>query len=493
MTPALLRITGVSKRFGAVQALDDVQLELRGGEVHAVFGANGAGKSVLVKILCGIYPADSATITVNGTAITVGSAREAREHGLFIVHQTPGADPRLTVADYLMLGQEPTRHGLVDRQQLRRSAEARLTAIGAHLATEALLGSLSRGQHLMLEIARAVADHARFMVLDEPTASVSILEAQALLRVVDRLRRAGIAVLIITHRLDEIWGLADRITVLRAGRLVSTVRAADATVDQITTDMLGHEVSHHVTHENREAGPVVLAGIGLTDGAAFGPVDVDLRAGEIVGMVGEGAATVARMLTGLQRMRGGSLLLDGVPVRVRGLRDSVRCGIGVMPDNREEQASAVRLAEEPAAVLTGMDAVRAAVEERLATVRQAVKIDIPVLRRPSSELRENIPALLEGNRQAVTLARWGELDPRVLVLVEPTRGVDVGARQRMHRELVELRRRGAAILLVSADLDEVLGLSDRIVVLRSGRVAAEIPRADATRGNVMECVSGGAT
>ncbi|MBB5639845.1 sugar ABC transporter ATP-binding protein [Cryobacterium roopkundense] len=490
MTPAILSLTGVSKRFGSVQALDDAHLDLRAGEVHAVVGANGAGKSVLVKILCGVYPADSATLTLNGTVVSIGSAREAGLLGLAIIHQTPGTDPRLTVADYLMLGQEPTRRGLIDRQQLRRSAAERLAVIGAVLPTDAPLGSLGRGQHLLLEIARAVADHARVVVLDEPTASVSIDEAQTMLRVIDALRRSGIAVVVITHRLDEIWRLADRITVLRAGRVVRNGRVSETSVEQVTTDMLGHEVSRAVAAEPVVTGPVVLAGEALTDGSGFGPISLDLRAGEIVAVVGGGAATLAGLLTGVRRVRGGRLLRGGMPIRLRGLRDAVRHGIGVMPESREQQALAVRLAEEPPVVLTGMDAVRAAVEERLASVRQAVKTDIPVLRRAPWELREDIPALVEGNRQSVTLARWGELAPPVLVLVEPTRGVDVGARQRMHRELAELRRGGTAILLVSTDLEEVLGLSDRILVVRSGSVVAELSRADATPQNVTEHVAG---
>lgn len=489
MTSALLRLRGVSKRFGTVQALNDVHVDLHAGEVQALLGANGAGKSVLAKILGGIYPADSAEITLNGSLVTIGSAREARLHGLALIQHTPGTDPRLTVAEYLMQGQEPTRHGLVDRQQLRSSAEERLAAIGVPVPAHAPLGSLGRGQRLLLDVARAVADHARVVVFDEPTASVSILEAREVLRVIDGLRGSGVAVVVITHRLEEVWGLADRITVLRAGRRVSTTRAVDATVEQVTTDMLGHEVPPGVSQENREAGPVVLAGTGLTDGAGVGPIDIELRAGEIVGVVGEEAAAIAGMLSGQRRVRAGRLLLDGTPVRLRSLHDAVRLGIGVMPEDREEQALAVSLAEQPVQ-LTGMDTVRAAVEERLATVRNVVKTDIPALRRPSSQLRENIPALLRGNVQAVTLARWGELDPRLLVLVEPTRGADVGARQRMHRELAELRRRGAAILLVSADLEEVLRMSDRLLVVRSGRVVAEMSRAEATRQNVTAWLAG---
>lgn len=484
-------VRGVSKRFGGVQALTDVHLEIAPGQVHALVGENGAGKSTLIKILSGVHRPDSGEILVNGQPLPPGDVRAAEAAGIAVMHQESTAFPHLSAADNLFVGREPRRAGglLLDRARMARETRALLDRLGEPIEPLRPVGELSIAQRQMVGIARALSRQSRLLIMDEPTASLSARETENLFRVIRQLRADGVSILYVSHRLDEVFALCDHVSVLRDGRPVATRPIGQITRGELIRLMVGRAVSEVMmaADETHEPGPVVLAVQNLT-GARFRDVSLTVRAGEIVGLaglVGAGRSEVARAIFGIDRYDGGSVVVGGKTLPPGSLRAALAQGVALVPEDRQHQGLVL-----PFSVGANL---ALAVQRRLAwrgflspqreaELAERLTRDLQVR---AASIAVPAETLSGGNQQKLVVGKWLATNPRVLILDEPTRGVDVGAKAEVYRLIRELAREGLATLVISSDLPEVLTLSDRILVMREGMIAGELPRAEATQEKIL--------
>jgi ABC-type sugar transport system ATPase subunit len=475
----LLSLRGVTKRYGGVMALAGVDFDLRAGEIHALLGENGAGKSTLIKVLGGVERADAGAIAIDGHPVEIRDTAGADRLGIRLIHQELALAPNLSVAENILLGREMTRLGmLIDRRRLDAAAEALIAELDMPEigSVRALVGGLSIAQRQLVEIARVLAVRARILVLDEPTASLSQHEAETLMARLRRLREQGVGIIYISHRLEEIRRLADRITVLRDGRNVGTRDARGGNPDELVRLMVGRDVATTPQRPDWKPGPVILAVEDLHNDRVHG-VTFELRAGEVLGLaglVGSGRSALARALCGLDGIRSGRIRVDGRPIAPRSPGEARAAGIVLVPEDRKGQGLVMTgsLAYNLALPWTRdwIRGVRVDRRRRAAIVERAIgrfgiKADHP---------DQSVGSLSGGNQQKVVVARWMEHPPRVLILDEPTRGVDVKARSEMYAILRDLVVQGIAVLLISSDLPEVIGLSHRLVLYRDGRILREI-------------------
>ncbi|MFC4018672.1 sugar ABC transporter ATP-binding protein [Micromonospora sp. GCM10011542] len=486
--PVVLGMYGISKRFFGVTVLDDVLLECRAGEIHAVMGENGAGKSTLMKILVGVHQPDAGRIELDGAPVAFQHPRQALAAGVSIVHQELNLLPERTVAENIFLGREPRRRFGVDRAAMDQAATRLLASLGAEdvISPRSLVGRLPVAQQQLVEIAKALSFQPRVLVLDEPTAALSPHEVDALFDRIRRLRADGLTVLYISHRLREVFDLTDRITVLKDGRRVDTVDTAEVDTRRLVHLMVGRELDHYYPPRATpdRIGSVRLAVRGAGAGI-LRDIDLDLRAGEIVGLAGlagSGRTELARLLFGATRMAGGSLTVDGRERRLRSPRHAIRCGIGLLTEDRKSEGLVLQLSVRDNSLL----AVRSL--GRGATRRVGLGALLDRVRLRGGTDRE-VRYLSGGNQQKVVLARWLATGAKVLIFDEPTRGIDVGAKASIHELMRELADAGAAILMISSELPEVIGMADRIVVLRHGTVAGELP-AGASEAEIMLLATG---
>ncbi|MFF7260490.1 sugar ABC transporter ATP-binding protein [Streptomyces sp. NPDC008159] len=485
----LLALRGIGKSFLGVRVLDGVDLQVRPGEVHAVVGENGAGKSTLMKVVSGVHQPDEGTIEFAGAPRTFRSPREAQQAGIGIVHQELALLPERTVAENVWLGREPLRRGLVDREAMLNRTAGLLASIGeGSLPPDTRVGRLGVAQQQVVEIVKALALDARLLIMDEPTAALADHEVDQLYALVRRLQEHGMGVLYVSHRLKEVFDLSSRITVLKDGRAVATSDTADTSADRLVRHMVGRELSSYYPDraKPRELGPVRLTVRGGGNRKLRG-IDLRLRAGEVLGvggLQGSGRSALARALFGAVPFSTGEVAVDGTPVLLRSPRAAMRAGIAYVSEDRKgegivaEQSvldnallavravSAVRAVRAVSALRPG----RAGRGARTARVRELLAAVELRAAREDQEIR----FLSGGNQQKVVLARWLALAPGILLFDEPTRGIDVGARSAIHDLVRRLARDGAAVLMVSSELPELLGMSDRIIVMRDGRIAGEL-------------------
>jgi ribose transport system ATP-binding protein len=484
----LLRLESVTKSFGATLALNNVHFDLRAGEVHALMGENGAGKSTLMKILAGDVQRDAGKVLLDGQEIEIRSPRDARAHGIAIIHQELNTVPAMTVADNLALGLEPvTRFGRLDRKKVLESAREKLALIGANIDPRRSLGSLSVGMQQMVEIARAVSEDARVLVLDEPTAALSRAEAEHLYQIIEQMRSAGVGLIYISHRMEEVWQLADRVTVLRDGTYIGTGEMTKITPSDVVRMMVGRPVAELYDHPPRTPGPVILDVAGLS-GDEIGPVDFQVRAGEVVcmaGLIGSGRTEVGRLLFGADPRTGGTVRIEGRPSQPADPYAAIADGIGMVPENRKEQGLFLGHSVEDNIAISSLNRFVTAGVVRRRKVRDAVRDQMQRLRLRLSALNLPVKALSGGNQQKAALARWLMRNSKVLILDEPTRGVDIGAKQEIYEVIHELAQAGKAILVISSDLPEAIGISDRLLVMRGGRIVQELQSATTTEEEVM--------
>ena len=494
--PQLLRAEGLSKSYAGVQALRDVSLDLQSGEVQAIVGENGAGKSTLIKILTGAVQPDTGTLAIEGHITEHLGPLAARQRGIAVVYQQPTLFPHLTVAENLALGLErglPWRR--IDWTARRRMARDLLARAGAAIDPDRPASELSMAEQQLIEIARALGSNARIVIMDEPTAALAAHDVERLKAAVRGLRGRGAGVLYISHRLEEVFELADRITILRDGRRVDT-RAASA-IDRATLIalMVGREMSAVYPHEShvqpREV--ITLSRLSCRRGGVR-DVTLGVRAGEIVGLaglVGAGRTELARVLFGLTPADTGEIRIDGAPVQIRSPRDAIAHGVAYVPEDRRRHGVVGALPIRTNVTLASLHTLRRRLavldtaREREAAGRYVRDLDI---RPPTIEIP--VASLSGGNQQKVALARWLLTRPRVLILDEPTQGVDIGAKAEVHREMDRLAREGVAILMISSDLQEVLAMSDRVVVMRLGRVAGTVERRDLAPERVLRLALG---
>lgn len=492
----LLRLQDVSKRFGATHALDGVSFDLQPGEVHALMGENGAGKSTLMKILAGNIQRDAGSIEIDGRSIEIASPRDAGANGIAIIHQELNTVPAMTVAENLALGREPrTRFGVLDRKRMIADAREKLARIHSSIDPTRSLGSLSVGMQQMVEIARAVSENARILVLDEPTAALSRAEAQELYRLIGQMREAGVGMIYISHRMEEIWQLADRVTVLRDGRYVGTGAMGEIGPQDVVRMMVGRQMADLYHHEPRDPGAVVLEVSDLA-GGVVGPASFSVRAGEVVamaGLIGSGRTEIARLLFGADPRSGGSVRVEGRESRPGDPFEAVGDGFGMVPENRKEQGLFLDHSVERNIAISSLDRFVSLGVVREKEARSAVRAQMERLRLRLSALDLPVRALSGGNQQKAALARWLLRDSKVLILDEPTRGVDIGAKREIYELIDALARAGKAVLVISSDLPEAIGISDRLLVMRNGRIVSEMPSRQATEESVMSFATGTAS
>ncbi len=489
---ALLALRGISKSFLGVGVLHEVDLDVAAGEVHAVVGENGAGKSTLMKIVSGGYAPDAGTITLAGQPQVFGSPRDAQRAGVGIIHQEFNLLPERTVAENVYLGHEPVRRGLVDRRQMLAATRRLLATIGeTTLPADAPVGRLSVAQQQVVEIVKALALDARLIIMDEPTAALADHEVALLYRLVRRLQEQGIGILYVSHRLTEVFDLSSRITVLKDGRRVTTVPTADTTADELVRHMVGRELSHYYPPR---ATPQDIGEVRLTVRAGgnrkLRDIDLTLRAGEVLGvggLQGSGRSALARALFGVAPFTAGEVVVDGTPTRLRSPRTAMRAGVAYVSEDRKGEGIVARQSVLDNALLASraVFALRTGRAARTVRVREL----LAAVEVRSAGDQQEIRYLSGGNQQKVVLARWLAVNPRILLFDEPTRGIDGGAKSAIHDLLRRLARDGAAVLMISSDLPELLGMSDRMIVMRDGRIAGELP-AGATEEDVVALAVG---
>ncbi|MFF0174309.1 sugar ABC transporter ATP-binding protein [Micromonospora profundi] len=488
----LLALRGIGKSFLGVRVLDGVDLDVAPGEVHAVVGENGAGKSTLMKIVSGAYAPDEGAVEFDGQARAFRGPRDAQRAGVGIIHQEFNLLPERTVAENVYLGHEPTRRGLVDRREMLDRTRRLLASIGeTTLPADAPVGRLGVAQQQVVEIAKALALDARLLIMDEPTAALADHEVELLYGLVRRLQERGIGLLYVSHRLTEVFDLSSRITVLKDGRRVTTVDTAATTADELVRHMVGRELSSYYP---ARAAPEDVGEVRLTVRDAgnrkLRGVTLDLRAGEVLGvggLQGSGRSALARALFGVAPFTSGEVTLDGRPVRLRSARAAMRAGIAYVTEDRKGEGIVARQSVLDNALL----ASRAVFATRSGRAARTIKVRelLAAVQVRSAGDDQEIRFLSGGNQQKVVLARWLAIDPRILLFDEPTRGIDVGAKSAIHDLVRSLARDGAAVLMISSELPELLGMSDRIIVLRDGRVAGELP-AGATEEDVVALAVG---
>ena len=490
---ARAELIGISKRFGATQALSDVSIRLLPGEIHALVGENGAGKSTLVKLLAGVHHPDEGEILLDGRPTVVHGPAHSRSLGIAVVHQEPSLFPDLSVAENVFMGEAPKgRLGSIRWGAMRRQARELFGELGVEFDVTASVRGISMADQQLIEIARALSIDAGLLILDEPTASLSIHEVDRLFTIVRHTRDRGVAVLFVSHRLEEVFALCERATVLRDGRHVITAPTSELTTASLVRYMVGREVSLFPNVET-PPGDVLLEVKGLTRVGVFSDVDLSVRAGEIVGLaglVGAGRTEIARVLFGIDRPDGGHISVAGQEVAFRRPDDALRAGIAYLPEDRHQQGLVIDFSITQNISLPILPRlfprllVKAQVESSLADgYAQRLRVRMTSVDQP-------VNALSGGNQQKVVFAKWLAAEPRVLILDEPTRGIDIGAKVEVHRIIGELAASGLAIILISSDLPEVLAMSDRIIVLHEGVITAELSRAQANEERVMFAATG---
>ena len=490
----LVAVRGAAKAFGGVQALRDASLELYAGEVHALLGENGAGKSTLLKALAGVHRADAGEITVGGVPFEQGSTRRSREQGVAVIYQEPSLFPDLSLAENVFIGRQPvTARRNVDWARMRTESAALFTQLGVDLDPDRQARGLSIADQQIVEIAKALSTQARVIVMDEPTAALSAAESERLLDVARRLRDGGAAVVFVSHRLDEVFALCDRLTVMRDGSTVQSCLVAETDAAQVVRWMVGRELTELFPKLETEVGEVVLRVRGLTSDGVFDDVSFEVRAGEIVafaGLVGSGRSEVVRAVFGIDRYDSGEVEVLGRPLPPGDPRAALARGVALVPEDRRQQGlfMPASIAKNTAVVVLSRLARRGIVRER--AERELAATWAERLRLRHGGLDQPVERLSGGNQQKVVLSKWLATEPKLLVVDEPTRGIDVGTKAEVHRLLSEQAAQGLAVLMVSSELPEVLGMADRVLVMREGRLMATLSRAEATQERVMLAATG---
>ncbi|MDX3077594.1 sugar ABC transporter ATP-binding protein [Streptomyces sp. NPDC088354] len=493
-TTPVLALEGVSKSFGAVRALRGVSLRLYAGEAHALAGENGAGKSTLIKALAGVHRPDAGTVLLDGEPVEFHGPGDARDAGVAVIYQEPTLFPDLSVAENIFVGRQPRRSfGRVDHRAVRRSAAELFERLGVDLDPDQPARGLSIADQQLVEIAKALSFDARVLIMDEPTAALTGSEVARLFGVVRALREQGAAVLFISHRLEEIFALCQRVTTLRDGAWIASEPVDGLTEDDLVRRMVGRDLDELYPKQATEVGEVALSVRRLTREGVFTDVSFEVRRGEIVGLaglVGAGRSEVARAVFGVDRRDAGEVVVNGRALRAGAPSLAMAAGLALVPEDRRAQGLVMDMSIERNIGLTGFGATsRAGLmsrgAERSRAVDWAVRLQVKYAR-----LADVVGTLSGGNQQKVVLAKWLATAPQVLIVDEPTRGIDVGTKAEVHRLLSRLAGEGVAVLMISSDLPEILGMADRVLVMHEGRLTAEIPRSEATEETVMAAATG---
>jgi ABC-type sugar transport system ATPase subunit len=496
--PPLLEARGISKRFGGIQALADVDLTLHAGEVMALAGENGAGKSTLIKILAGAYQRDAGEIRIDGQPVEMHDPAAAERLGIAVIYQEFNLTPNQTVAENVFLRDPQRRAGLlgrlnlVDRAARRQATAALLEQVGSAVDPDTRVSELSVAHQQLTEIAKALALNARILIMDEPTSTLPDDEVETLFHIVKQLQERGIAIVFVSHRLEETRRIADRVTILRDGRNAGDGLVSEMSDGEIISRMVGRAIDVLFPKTETQPGEAVLSVRGLTRTGVLKDVSFDLRRGEVLGLsglVGAGRTEIARCIFGADHVDSGTITLDGRPVVVRSPEHAVRLGIGYVPEDRKRQGLFQEMTIRDNIAMSVLHQMtrggivdRRAVDEVVTSYRDRLQVRPP-------DLSVLVSRLSGGNQQKVALAKWLALRPKVLILDEPTRGIDVGAKAEVHALIDQLAHEGIGVILISSELPEVLNMSDRILVVAEGEIVGELSREEATQERCLELAS----
>jgi ribose transport system ATP-binding protein len=490
----LIDVRCLSKRFPGVQALRDVDLQVGRGEVLAVIGENGAGKSTLMKILAGVQTPDAGQILIDGSPVRIANVQQATELGIALIHQELNLSDNLDVGANIYLGREPLKAGLIDRRRIAAQAEQFLDMVGLDCSPHTIVSHLSIGQQQMVEIAKALSADARILIMDEPTSSLSSREADRLFEVIAQLRDRGVSIVYISHRLGEVKEIASRVSVLRDGENAGELVKGEITHDNMVRMMVGRDIAQFYDRTPHEPGEPMLQVEGLrVPGRAQHSIDFSVRAGEIVGMaglVGAGRTELLQVLFGVDRAEHGTIRIDGKLAKLRSPLDAIRYGVSLVPEDRKQAGLILEMS-----VRENLSLASLRRDHRGGFLNRTAEQDITrdmikrlAIKTPGAE--QIVQYLSGGNQQKVVLGKWLAMRPRVLLMDEPTRGVDVGAKQEIYGMMERLAAEGVAILFVSSEMEEIINLSDRTLVMHEGRITGELSRDQLSEESIMQLATG---
>lgn len=495
MAEFVLEMRDVVKRFPGVVAVKNAHLDLRPGEVHCLVGENGAGKSTLMKILSGALPLDSGTITLSGEPVNIHSPHHAQQLGISMIYQEFNLSPFLSVAENIFLGREPRipRTPFIHWKKMYADAREILGRIRVNLDVRKPVNECSVAQQQMVEIAKAISFNSKIIVMDEPSATLTDHELEALFELIRELKRQGIGMIYISHRLEEIFAIGDRVTVMRDGEYIATKAVREVSREEIIRMMVGRELTHEFPKEVFDRGKERLSVRGLSRQGVFRDISFSLHEGEIVGLtglVGAGRTEVARAIFGADAIDAGTLMLDGEPITVKSPQDAIRQGIGLLTEDRKNQGLILGMSVRENTTLANLRSLVKWLFVNRAKEKQVTGNFVRELQIKTPTIEQTAQNLSGGNQQKVVLAKWLFTESKVLIFDEPTRGIDVGAKVEIYKLMNELVRKGVCILMISSELPEVLGMCDRILVMHEGHIAGELSRADATQERVMQLATG---
>ncbi len=491
MAETILKMTNISKSFSGVQALKNASLELRKGEVHALMGENGAGKSTLMKILTGIYSKDSGEIELFGEKAEIQSVKDSQEKGVSIIHQELNMMKDLTVAQNIYIGREPEKYGcFIDDGKMETDARELLSYVGVDIPSSAKVGDLTVGKQQMVEIAKAISYNSKLLILDEPTAALTSVEVDELFRIMNELKEKGIGMIYISHRMDEIKRISDRVTVMRDGEYVGTVNTSETDTDEIVRMMVGRTVYGDGKEKSTcpEGSPIVLEVSNLNVGETVKNVSFKLRKGEILGfsgLMGAGRTEVARAVFGADKKDSGEIKVNGESVEIKSPRDAVRKGICYISEDRKRYGLLLDKSVAENSVLASLKKFIKLGFIDDTEARRVAKTVNGKLRTKTPSIHQKVRNLSGGNQQKVVVARWLIKDADIFIFDEPTRGIDIGAKSEMYTLMDDLVKKGKSIIMISSELAEIQRVSDRVIVMCEGRITGELPIEDATQENIM--------
>ncbi len=491
----LLSMHGISKSFPGVRALQDVSLEVRRGEVHCLVGENGAGKSTLMKIISGAYTKDEGTIRFQGREVTFTTPKQAQDLGIAIIYQELNLIPYLSITENVYLGDEIQRKGLpfLDWRTMHQRSREALARLHLNLDPRTLISRLGIASQQMVEVAKALHHHSDLIIMDEPTSALSLHEIEDLFQIIRELKAQGVAVVYISHHLDEVFSIGDRVTVLRDGRNVDTVNVKEVSTDDLIRMMVGRKLEEQFPKESVDPGAEVLRVEGLSRAGVLHDISFSLRRGEIIGiagLVGAGRTELVRALFGADPIDAGRISVDGQPVKINTPGDAIRAGMGLLTEDRKQQGLILGMSVRENMTLPILRQLTKTMFTNRAEESQIARhyIDSMAIKTPNDD--QKVINLSGGTQQKVVLGKWLAIQPRILIFDEPTRGIDVGAKVEIYHLMNEFARQGVGILMVSSELPEILGMSDRVIVIREGRIAAILSRAEATQENIVEYATG---
>ena len=485
---------GITKSFGTNYVLRGVDFTIKAGEVHALMGENGAGKSTLMNILTGLHKPDAGEILIDGTQKQFDSPKEAEKFGLSFIHQEMNTWPEMTVVENLFLGNEiKNAIGWIDNKKMRALAIETFRELGVSLNLDEEVKNLSVGQQQMIEIAKSLLSDGEVIIMDEPTAALTEREIEVLFRIIQNLKQKNVAIIYISHRMEEIFKISDRITVMRDGVSVDTKRTANTSNDEVVRKMVGRDLADYYPAKTSKIGPIVFEAKKLSSERKFQDVSFHVKAGEIVGfsgLMGAGRTEIMRSIFGIDPLDSGEMYLEDKKITISTPNDAIRQGIGFLTENRKEEGLILDYSISENISLPSIDGFRKNGLIDTQAEKDFVELLMERLQVKAEGCDDIVSGLSGGNQQKVVLAKWIGIGSKVLILDEPTRGVDVGAKREIYQLMNELADRGVAIVMVSSDLPEVLGVSDRIVVVHEGKISGELQRGEATEEKIMKLATG---